>query len=214
MSNAELLAILLRSGTGKMNAVDVARELLLSGGNKLTGISAMSMERMMKTPGIGRDKAVTMMALFELGRRFIEEGLRTDRIDITNPEQVFRMMQTKLKGLGHEECWVIFLNRANYVIATEKMSSGGLTGTVIDCNMIIRSAIEKQASGLILVHNHPSGNTHPGMQDKLQTSRLKKTLEPYDIKLFDHIIVSDDSYYSFDSGENTIVNGLALLAEK
>lgn len=213
LSNAELLAILLRTGTENKNAVDLARELLRKGGDTLTGLSKMSMERMRETQGIGRDKAVTVMALFELGRRFTEEKI-TRRVKISTALQVFKMMQPRLKGLGHEECWAIFLNRANHVIARERMSSGGLTATVMDCNMIIKAALEKQATGLIMVHNHPSGDTHPGLQDKLQTANLKNALEPYRITLLDHIIISDDSYYSFDSGENTILSSLAVLAEK
>ena len=214
LSNAELLAIILRTGTGDMNAVDVGRKLLREGGDTLTGLSGMSMEQMCTVPGIGKDKATSIAALFELGKRFAYEGVRIKRIGVYDPEEVFKMMRLKLKGIDHEECWVLYLNRANYVISTEKMSSGGLTATVVDCNLIIKTAVNKKATGIIMVHNHPSGDTCPGVQDKTMTGRLKKALEPYGIKLFDHVIVSDDSYYSFDSGENTIVSDLALLAEK
>ena len=197
LSNAELIAILLRTGTGKMNAVEVARELLKSGGNKLTGIMSMSTENLCRVSGVGSSKAVTIAAAFEIGRRAALEPIVENRKSITGPKDVFRLMLPRLRGLQHEECWILFLNRANYVTSIEMLSSGGTDSTTIDSKLITRKAIEKSASGLIIVHNHPSGNPMPGVSDIRETGKLKKALETFGISLTDHVIIAEDSYYSF-----------------
>ena len=197
LSNAELVAILLRTGTGRMNVVDVARELLKSGENKLTAIMTMPPEKMCEIDGIGRSKAVTIAAAFELGRRCTLETAVEHKDSITNPKAVYRIMIPELRGLDHEECWGLFLNRANYIINRERFSSGGLDSTVIDTKTIARKALEKKATSMILVHNHPSGNPTPGTSDIRETRRLKTALETLGISLTDHVIVSEDSFYSF-----------------
>lgn len=197
LSNAELLAILLRTGTGKMNVIDVARELIRSGGDKLNGVAAMSADVLCSIKGIGISKAVTVAAAFELGRRCASEQITDTSSAVSSPKTVFRMMLPILRGLDHEECWVLFLNRANYVIAKEKMSSGGLDSTVLDCHSIARKAIEKKACGLIVVHNHPSGSALPGNADINSTKQLQKVLKTCGISLLDHVIIAEDSYYSF-----------------
>lgn len=197
LSNAELLAILLRTGTGKMNVIDVARELIRSGGDKLNGVAAMSADVLCSIKGIGISKAVTVAAAFELGRRCASEQITDTCSAVSSPKTVFRMMLPILRGLDHEECWVLFLNRANYVIAKEKMSSGGLDSTVLDCHSIARKAIEKKACGLIVVHNHPSGSALPGNADINSTKQLQKVLKTCGISLLDHVIIAEDSYYSF-----------------
>ena len=197
LSNAELVAILLRTGTGRMNVVDVARELLKSAGNKLTAIMTMPQEKMCEIEGIGRSKAVTVAAAFELGRRCAMESAVEHKDSITNPKAVYRIMIPELKSLDHEECWGLFLNRANYIIGREKLSSGGIDSTVIDTKTIARKALEKKATSMILVHNHPSGNPTPGTSDIRETRRLKTALETLGISLTDHVIVSEDSFYSF-----------------
>lgn len=197
LSNAELLAVLLRTGTGAMNVVEVARELLRSADGRLNGVAAMTPQKLCSVKGIGLSKAVAVAAAFELGRRSAAEDVLPDRCPVASPGTVFRMMLPVLRGLDHEECWVLFLNRANYVLAKERMSVGGMESTVMDCKSILRRALERKASGLILVHNHPSGSAMPGKADINQTSLLKKALQACDIQLIDHVVIAEDSWYSF-----------------
>lgn len=197
LSNAELLAIMIRTGTGKMNVVDVARTLLSSAEGRLNAIADMPMERLCSVSGIGRSKAVTIAAAFELGRRCSMELAVPDKVAVSSPKVVFRMMLPFLRGLDHEECWVMFLNRANYVLGKERMSVGGLESTVVDVKAILRRALERKASGVILVHNHPSGSAMPGQADIRQTAVLKKALQTCEIQLVDHVVVAEDSWYSF-----------------
>jgi len=204
LSDAELLAVLLRTGTCGRNAVEVARELLHSADSALSGIAGMSVERLCSINGIGPDKAATLAAAFELGRRSVAEPVVRDKKAVTSPHAVFRMMFPLLRGLDHEECWAIFLNRANYVIGRERMSVGGMDSTVMDAKSILRRAIERKASGVILVHNHPSGSALPGQADITQTGILKRTLASCDVQLVDHVVVAEDSWYSF--ADETLVN--------
>lgn len=197
LSNAELLAILIRTGTEKMNAVEIARHMLLAAEGSLNEIASMSTERLCETEGIGTSKAVTIAAAFELGRRSTSEPIVKERTTVSSPRMVFRIMLPLLRGLDHEECWAIFLNRANYILGKEKMSSGGQDSTVIDVKRIIRRSLDKKASGVILIHNHPSGNALPGKADITQTGILRNALKTCDLQLVDHVIIAEDSWYSF-----------------
>lgn len=203
LSNAELLAVLLRTGTRKMNAVELARNLLEDSDGMIGGIASMSIDRLLKLNGVGPAKAAALAASFELGRRCALESVNTKRKPITSPSSVYRLMIPHMKTLDHEECWVLFLNRSNHLIGREMMSSGGLESTIMDCKSIVRRALEKKASGLILVHNHPSGSPLPGMADIKQTQSLKNALKTCDISLVDHVVVADSSYYSFADEEMT-----------
>ncbi len=203
LSNAELLAIMLRTGTGRMNVIDVAREVLRSAGGKLNGIASMSVESLCGIEGIGRTKAVTLAAVFELGRRAAAEPIIENRTAICSSKTVFRMMLPLLRGLDHEECWVLFLNRANYLIAKEKVSSGGLDSTILDCKTIVRKALEKKATGIIIVHNHPSASALPGQADIQSTRQLDSALRTCELSLLDHVIIAENSYYSFSDEEMT-----------
>ncbi|MGM9738570.1 MAG: DNA repair protein RadC [Candidatus Cryptobacteroides sp.] len=196
LSNAELMAILLRTGGMGRDVVSVARELLGLAGD-LTTLSMMSLDKMTEVRGIGKDKAIAVAAAFELGRRLAVEKTGTDSRPITNARQAFELLLPVMKGLDHEECWVIYMNRANRVTAKEKMSSGGQTGTVLDNGIIIRKALEKKALGMILAHNHPSGSPYPGQADIRQTQELKKASSTFGISLIDHIIICDSCFYSF-----------------
>lgn len=196
LGNAELLAILLRTGSGNKNVLEMSHELLAAAGS-LTELSAMSIDKMQAIGGIGRNKAATVTAAFELGRRFAAEGSRSPCRAITNASQIFSIMFPVLKGIDHEECWILYLNRANHILYKEKVSIGGLSSTTIDTNSILRKAIEKKADGIILVHNHPSGNPQPGKADVVETERLKKAAETFSISMLDHVIISDSGYYSF-----------------
>ena len=197
LSNAELLAIMIRTGTGKMNAVDLARLLLQTAEGRLNAIADMSMEKLCSVNGIGPGKAVTIAAAFELGRRSALEKVIPEKLSVSSPKIVFRMMLPLLRGLDHEECWVLFLNRANYVLGKDKVSVGGMESTVVDVKMILRRALERKAAGVILVHNHPSGSAMPGQADIRQTGLLRKALQSCEIQLIDHVIIAEDSWYSF-----------------
>ena len=201
LSDAELLAIILRTGTGEKNVVEISSELLRYAENRLCILADFSLEKMTEIKGIGTDKAVSVAAAMELGKRFVCEKNSGRKVSITNPKQITGIMYPKLKGLSHEECWGIFLNRANYIISKEMLSTGGMSATILDVKIIIRKALEKKAHGIIIVHNHPSGNPMPGTHDMEQTANLKKAAATFDISLVDHIIIADDKYYSFADEE-------------
>lgn len=197
LSNAELLAILLRTGTGKKNVVDVAREMLSAADGRLGELASRSAEKLCAVAGVGPGKAVTVVAAFELGRRLAEEAGSWSAMQMDSPKRVCRMMLPYMRDLDHEECWVLFLNRANRLIAKEMMSSGGQDATVVDKRMILRRALERRAASLILVHNHPSGSPRPSAEDITQTRDLSRALKSCDLCLLDHIIIAGNSYYSF-----------------
>ena len=197
LSNAELLAIMIRTGTGKMNVVDVARTLLHTAEGRLNAIADMPVEKLCSISGIGRSKAVTIAAAFELGRRSAAEKIVQDRVPVTSPKDVFRMMLPFMRGLDHEECWAVFLNRANYVLGKDRMSVGGMDSTTMDVKAVLRRALDRKASGIILVHNHPSGSALPGQADIRQTALLKKALQTCEIQLVDHVVIAEDCWYSF-----------------
>lgn len=197
MSNAELLAILIGSGTKKENVLEVANKLLASAGGKLSQIAAMDRAGITAMDGIGSGRYASIAAAFELGRRCCLEDPGLDKIPLCDPEMVFKMMIPHMKGLDHEELWVIFLTRANYVIHKEMISLGGLSATVVDPRLVVRKALDKRACGIIMVHNHPSGNPLPGKEDLEQTAGMRKAMATFDITLLDHIIICDDRFYSF-----------------
>ena len=197
LSNAELLAILLRTGTHDKNAVELARSLIGESEGHLGGLALMSIDKLLGMSGIGPTKAATLTAAFELGRRCAQENITIHKQAVCTPEVAYRIMIPHMRDLDHEECWVLYLNRSNHLIGKEMMTSGGLDSTIIDCKMIVRKALEKKASGLILAHNHPSGSALPGTADITQTMALKKALATCDISLLDPIVVARDSYYSF-----------------
>jgi DNA repair protein RadC len=197
LSNAELLAILLRTGTGKMNVLEVAREILREADGRLTEVAGMSVERLCHVDGIGPGKAVTVAAAFELGKRVaVEDGV--DKMpQMDSPHRVYMNMLPQLRDIRHEECWVLFLNHANRLIGKEMVSKGGMDSTSVDKRVILRRALDRKASGIILVHNHPSGSPYPSVEDIRQTRELGKALASCDLHLVDHVIVAGRSYYSF-----------------
>ena len=196
LSNAELIAIIIGSGTKNANAMDVAHLLLKCGDGRLSNLSSMSLEAIRKVNGIGITKATVLKAIFEIGRRFISES-GGERTSIRNSRTAYRIMKPILKGLQHEEFWVMFLNRSNFIISKEMLSSGGTNMTVIDIKLIVKKALEKLAEGIIIFHNHPSGKPNPGEADIRETSRVRNSLELFNISLIDHIIIGDGKYYSF-----------------
>lgn len=201
LSNAELLAIILRTGTGGMNAVETARSLLFQCGNRINEVAILSIERLCQIRGIGRGKAVSIAAAFEIGRRCAEELAKEEHIKITSPKAAARILLPHIRNLDHEECWVLYLSRANGLICKERLTIGSMDSTLIDRKAIIRKAIEKKASGIILAHNHPSGSPLPGRADIEETAQLRKALNTCDISLIDHIIIGNGSCYSFADEE-------------
>ncbi len=199
LTNVELLAILIQSGTREKTAVDLARDLSATCDGRLDALSQQGFRRLTVLPGIGPAKATIIQACFELARRLAAEIPEED-LTIRTAETVARMMAPYLQRIPHEECWVLYLNRGSKLIGKERVSQGGLSSTVVDIKIIVKKAVDRLASGLVVVHNHPSGNPLPGEQDRVQTEALKKALAVFDICLVDHVIVSRKKYYSF-SGE-------------
>ncbi|WP_173664823.1 RadC family protein [Solirubrum puertoriconensis] len=196
LSDAELMAILLGSGTAKLSAVDVAKLVLASTGNDLNQLAKLSVKELMRHKGIGEAKAITIVAALELGRRR-KETAAAERTTITCSTDIYNLVRPNLQDLPHEEFWVIMLNRANVVMRQEKISSGGVAGTVADPKMIFKHALEQLASSIILVHNHPSGNRQPSAADIALTKKLKEAGKFLDLPVLDHLIYTDRGYYSF-----------------
>ncbi|HEX2394129.1 MAG TPA: DNA repair protein RadC [Bacteroidales bacterium] len=202
LSDAELIAILIGSGTKSISAVDLARQILHMAGNNLDRLGKFSITDLKKIKGIGQAKAISILAALELGRRRkVADGL--SEIKITGSADVFNLIYPVLTDLSYEEFWVIFLNRSNKVITKRKISQGGITGTVTDIRLILKNALENLATSIILSHNHPSGNLQPSEADISITRRLKESAALMDISLLDHLIIAGKSYFSF-ADENMI----------
>ena len=200
-SNTELLAILLRTGRGGTNVIDLAREMLTSGDGTLSDLAMMSTDNLCRINGIGTSKAVTIAAAFELGRRVAIEMNSDPKISMSSPSVVYKAMLPIFRHLDHEECWILHLNKSNRLTHKEMITIGGLDSTIIDNRIIIRKAIERNSTGIILVHNHPSGSALPSSADITQTRSLHKALKTCDISLLDHVIIAAGSYYSFADEE-------------
>ena len=196
LSDAELVAILIGSGTRNESAVELCKRILASANNNLKDLGKLSIKQLMEFKGIGEAKAITIAAAMELGRRRRgEEALEKEKI--TSSESVFELMQPILGELPHEEFWIIYLNNSNKVIQKNQLSKGGITGTLVDVRLVMKKAIEIGAVGIILVHNHPSGTLKPSTSDRQLTNKLKIAGESLDIKVLDHIIITEASYFSF-----------------
>lgn len=196
LSDAELVAILLRSGTPKETVVDLAKRILSLCDNRLSSLATWTLSDWQKIYGIGETKAVTILAAFELGRR-----LRAEKVHkpgkMISPQDVFEYMQAKNASLNYEESWILFLNQSSQLLKAELVGRGGLSSTVVDARVILRRAIELSATAIILCHNHPSGDVRPSSADNHLTRHLKESAEMVDIKFVDHIIVSSNAYYSY-----------------
>jgi len=200
LSDAELLAILISSGTKDKSAVDLGREMLNMVSNNLNSLGKLTIQDLKKINGIGTARAVTIAAALELGRRR-KLAEAPDVIQIKCSKDVAEIFQPLLCDLSHEEFWILFLNRSNRVIDRMKISQGGISGTVTDVRMVMKKAIEYLASGIIVCHNHPSGNLNPSESDTRITQKIKEAGNLMDIQLLDHLIISEKDYYSFaDNG--------------
>jgi DNA repair protein RadC len=201
LSDAELIGILIGSGTVSLSAVDVSKLILKEVNNDLNELARLSVEDLKKFRGIGEAKAISIVSALELGRRR-KESEPAKKLSITCSGDVFEIMKPHLLDLNHEEFWVVLLNRANLVIKKHPVSSGGVSGTIADPKMIFKSALENLASGIILVHNHPSGNLRPSEADIALTRKLKSAGAFLEIPVLDHLIFANAGYFSFaDEGQ-------------
>lgn len=196
LSDAELLAILIGSGSRNESAVDLCKKILARTEFSLNELGKLSVNQLKEFKGIGEAKAVTIVAALELGRRRrTEEALEKHKISSSN--SVFELMQPIIGDLPHEEFWIIYLNNSNKVIDRFQLSKGGITGTLVDVRLALKKALELGATSIILAHNHPSGALNPSSADKQLTQKLKTAGESLDIKILDHLIVTEKSYFSF-----------------
>lgn len=200
LSDAELIAILIGSGSRNESAVELSKRILASVDNNLNTLGKQSLQQLMSFKGIGEAKAITIAAAMELGRRRRdEEGV--DLKKITSSRAVFEIMQPIIGELPHEEFWILYLNNSNKVTYKAQLSKGGITGTIVDVRLVFKMALEQNATGIILVHNHPSGTLQASEPDKQITRQLKAAGQSLSINVLDHVIVTEKNYYSFaDSG--------------
>jgi len=195
LSDAELLAILLRNGSKTRSVMEIARELMQRAGGKLNNLSRFSLKEMQEIDGMGEAKAILLQAGLELGRRMETGG--EEQLQMVSSEDVANYLKAHLQDYRMEVFGVIFLNRANRVVHFEIISQGGITATVVDPRIVIRKALDQQAVGLILCHNHPSGNLKPSLADKSLTRKLMEAAAFFDIRVMDHLIITKNGYTSF-----------------
>ncbi|MBV6406216.1 MAG: DNA repair protein RadC [Flavobacteriales bacterium] len=200
LSDAELLAILIRTGTAQASALDLARTVLDGAGNDLGRLGRMSVGQLVRVRGLGEAKAIALVAALELGRRR-RETMPGERVRITTSAVAFDLLHPLLADLMHEEFWLLLLDRGNAVTGKVRVSHGGMHGTVADPKVIFREAIDRRASGVVLAHNHPSGRAVPSEEDIRLTRKLVEGGRLLDITVHDHLIITATGYYSFaDNG--------------
>jgi len=196
LSNSELLSILINAGNRDKSALDLARDILNLVEDNLSELGKLSVHDLQKVKGIGETKATIIAAALELGRRR-ELSTPLDRVCVRRSSEIANYLKVLLKDYNYEVFAVIFLNRANKIKHFEIMSRGGITGTVADPRLILKKALEKDATSIVLSHNHPSGNLMPSRADEEITRKIKQAASYFDINVIDHIIVSEEGYYSF-----------------
>lgn len=196
LSDAELVAILIGSGNREESAVDLCKRILSSVDNNLNQLGKLSIKQLMQFKGIGEAKAISIAAALELGRRRrAEEALQ--QFKITSSKSVFELMQPMIGELPHEEFWIIYLNNSNKVIDKLQLSKGGITGTLVDTRLVLKQALQVGAVAIIMTHNHPSGTLKPSQADKDITQKLKLAAQSLDIRVLDHLIITESAYFSF-----------------
>lgn len=203
LTNSELIAILLRTGNPNESVLDLSKRILRAGNDNLNALSQLPLEQLTQLKGIGQAKAITLMAAFELGKRCRCEEI-IQRKTIQSPQDVLELMQDKNAYAQHEEFWVIYLSQSSQILHTEKISQGGITSTVVDIRLILKQAINLNATCFILCHNHPSGNLNPSTQDRKMTSQMMMAAEYLSLKLLDHIIIHQNRFYSMNEMGNLI----------
>lgn len=201
LSDAELIAILIRSGTRKESAVDLAKKILKKAENNLNNLAKMNVNQLSSMNGIGNAKAISIVAAMELGkRRKLAEVIKKE--SISNSQDVFHIFHSILCDLPYEEFWILLLNQSNKIINKIKISQGGISGTITDIRLIMEAALVNKATSLIICHNHPSGNKKPSESDITITEKIKNASNFLDIRLLDHIIIAENDYFSFaDEGK-------------
>lgn len=196
LSQSELLAILIHHGSKEKSAVDLAKEVLELGKGNLNELGKLSIRQLMKLKGIGEAKAVTIAAALELGRRR-QASAALEKQVMSSSTDIAEFLRPKIKDYRHEVFAVLFLNQANKLNHFKIISEGGITGTVADPRLILKTALEENAVNIVLCHNHPSGSLKPSRADEELTQKIKAAARFFDITVLDHIIVSEDGYYSF-----------------
>jgi DNA repair protein RadC len=196
LSNAELIAVLIGSGSRKESALELAKRILAHCQHRLHALAQLNLEQLQQFEGIGAAKACSIVTALELGKRSVsEKGLKQKKI--TCSRDVFDLMCPQIGTLKYEEFWALYLNNSNKILKKIKLSKGGLVGTVVDVRMVFKNALELFATGIVLCHNHPSGGSDPSAQDKQITQKLKRAGETMDIKILDHLIITEKAYFSF-----------------
>ncbi|WP_435414711.1 RadC family protein [Polaribacter aestuariivivens] len=196
LSDAELIAILIGSGNREESAVALSKRILKSVNGNINELAKLSVEKLMEFKGIGEAKAITIITALELGkRRQLEVALEKPKI--TSSKDVANLMQSIIGDLEHEEFWVLFMNNSNKVIAKTQVSKGGLTATIVDVRLLFKRALELASVAIIVCHNHPSGKINPSSADKQLTEKIKQAGVTLDIKLLDHLIITQKDYFSF-----------------
>jgi DNA repair protein RadC len=196
LSNAELLAILIGSGSTEDSAVELMRKVLNDYHNNLSELGKASIDELCRFKGIGPAKAITILAASELGKRRKEEGVE-ERRSILSSKDVYECLYPLMCDLPTEECWVLLLNQASKLIDKVKISAGGLSATAVDVRCILREALLKRASAIALCHNHPSGSIRPSREDDLLTKQVAQASECMNIRFIDHVILTDGAFYSY-----------------
>src|SRR6187402_1323169 len=196
LSDAELIAILIGSGSRNESAVDLSKRILGSVDNNLNALGKLTIQQLMNFKGIGEAKAISIIAAMEMGRRRKNEDA-VELTKITSSRAVFEVMQPIIGELSHEEFWVLFLNNSNKILFKTQLSKGGMTGTMVDVRIVFKVAFEQNATAIILVHNHPSGKLQASDADIQITKKIKNAGQQLDIPVLDHIIVTETGYYSF-----------------
>jgi len=196
LSDAELVAILIGSGNRDESAVDLCKRILATTNNSLNDLGKMSIKQLIEFKGIGEAKAITIAAAMELGRRRRGEAA-LEKQNVTSSKSVFEIMQPVLGELPHEEFWIIYLNNSNKVLQKNQLSKGGITATLVDVRLVLKTALELGAVGIILTHNHPSGTLKPSKSDIEITNKIQTAANSLDIKVLDHLIVTETDYFSF-----------------
>lgn len=196
LSHAEILAILLGSGSRNQSALALAKAILSRFEQDIYALSSCTVGELMAFPGIGKAKAVTVLAALELGRR-AHTAPKTRKHTVSDSKAAYTALRSRFGKLAHEEFWILYLNNANAVLSLRQLSMGGITGTVVDVRLVLKNALELGAVALIVAHNHPSGQLKPSRSDISLTQKLAKAAGVLDIKLLDHLIITESSYFSF-----------------
>lgn len=203
LSNADLFAIILRTGSPGYPITELCRDLMKMNDNLILNLERKSREQIMEMKGVGELKALQIEAVMEIVRRYSREQIG-ERTQVKSARTVFEIMKPEIGNLSYEEMWVLFLNRSNRIISKLRVSQGGSTGTVFDVKKVIRNALYAHAEAIVICHNHPSGNTRPSGADDVVTKACQEACKSMELKLLDHVIVTTDGYYSYNEHSSLI----------